>query len=454
MRSKKRKRNIIIISCIIFILIGVTTLEVLGLQVDPLTGKYEWFKDFDRDGFSSAGCCAGIGGELVLFGSADGNMYCYDSETGAKKWSFQTGGPVFSSPIIHEKKFDPNEPRQRRVYFGSLDNKIYSLLADGGGLIWDFETGGRIYSSPCIPAHGDQVFIGSTDEYVYAIDTMTGKENWKFKTDGAVYSTPTNFFFEQSNEEGSYYENYVYVGSNDGYMYCIDGNSGKLGWKYDTGSPIVSSPALYDGKLFFGNLEGDFYVLSRVTGEKIKMLKLGSQIRSSPSINARHVYITTKNGRIFNLDCDNLDVLWHSKIGPGSRQFQSSPALWGGNLYIGDMDGNLYCFTEKPPNVEFINDTIEFGRCSPYSLKSEKLWIKNNSENPITITFDDVYDWFDIGMMKMTIEPGEEVSNTFSTVSSKLGTPGTYYGGSLASWIDEDGEVASQRIPVLIVIED
>jgi eukaryotic-like serine/threonine-protein kinase len=420
---------------------------------DPLTGAYKWFREFDRDGFSSAGCCTGIGGSMVLFGSADGNMNCLDAETGAKEWSFQTGGPVFSSPIIHEKKFDPDEPRQRRVYFGSLDNRVYSLLADNGELVWEFMTDGRIYSSPCVPPYGDQIFIGSTDEYVYAIDTMTGKENWRYKTDGAVYSTPTNFFFEQSNSDGTYFENHVYVGSNDGHMYCIDGEKGKLAWKYDTGSPIVCSPALYDGKLFFGNLDGDFYILSRVTGEKIKMLKLGSQVRSSPSINARHVYITTNNGRIYNLDCDNLEILWHSRIGSGSRQLQSSPALWKGNLYIGDMDGNMYCFSAKPPDVEFINDTIDFGICKPNSLKTSKLTIKNNSDRPITISFDDVYEWFDIGMMDMTIQPGEEISNTFSTISSELEKTGTYYGGSLATWTDGDGETVSQRIPVLIVIK-
>jgi len=56
-------------------------------------------------------------------------------------------------------------------------------------------------------------------------------------------------------------------------------------------------------------------------------------------------------------------------------------------------------------------------------------------------------------MMEMTIQPGEEASNTFSTISSELEKPDTYYGGSLATWMDEDGETVSQRIPVLIVIK-
>ncbi len=415
--------------------------------LDPVTGEHLWEKQFDRDGFSSAGCCTGIMGQMVLVGSADGNMYCLESDTGNKMWKYQSGGPIFSSPAIHEKRFNRNEPRQRRVYFGSLDNKVYSLLANNGDLIWEFETGGSVYSSPCIPPFGDKVFIGSLDDSLYAIDTVTGKEIWSYKTGGSIYSTPCCHMFGET-------EGYVFVGSNDGTMYCFNANNGKLRWKYETDSPIICSPALYDGKVFFGNVKGEFYGLNRETGDKVKMIRLGSQIRTSPSLNARQCYLTTKNGRFFSIDSDTFEILWNTRIGAGSGHLQSSPAIWGKNVYIGDRDGILHCFSEKQPELEFETETIDFGQCAPKSLKSQKLWIKSNATRDIEVTFEDSYDWFDLADEKLIIPAGERVSLKLVTVPKKLTKTGMRYAGIWARWTSDKEEEMSQRIAVVIVIKE
>ncbi len=47
----------------------------------------------------------------------------------------------------------------------------------------------------------------------------------------------------------------VYVGSFDGYLYALNPN-GALRWRYLTGSPVGSSPAVgADGTLYVGSLD-------------------------------------------------------------------------------------------------------------------------------------------------------------------------------------------------------
>ncbi|MFB0553308.1 MAG: PQQ-binding-like beta-propeller repeat protein, partial [Phycisphaerae bacterium] len=68
---------------------------------------------------------------------------------------------------------------------------------------------------------GDMVFFGSSaDDKVYALDAQTGRERWTFFTEGPVRLAP------------SISGNKVYVGSDDGYVYCLSSDNGSLIWKY------------------------------------------------------------------------------------------------------------------------------------------------------------------------------------------------------------------------------
>ena len=61
----------------------------------------------------------------IYVGSMDGKIYALDGATGIKKWEYETGGEVYSSPAI-----GPNGT----VYVGSNDGKIYALASESKGL--------------------------------------------------------------------------------------------------------------------------------------------------------------------------------------------------------------------------------------------------------------------------------------------------------------------------------
>ena len=72
-------------------------------------------------------------------------------------------------------------------------------------------------------AKGKAFFGSSVDNKVYAVNTKTGKTEWTFFTEGPVRFVPT------------IHKNRVYVGSDDGYVYCLKTDNGKLVWKYRAG---------------------------------------------------------------------------------------------------------------------------------------------------------------------------------------------------------------------------
>jgi len=67
-------------------------------------------------------------------------------------------------------------------------------------------------------------YFGScTTNKVYSIDASQGKVRWTFFTEGPVRFAP------------AVYDGRVYVGSDDGYVYCLDSKDGSLIWKYRAG---------------------------------------------------------------------------------------------------------------------------------------------------------------------------------------------------------------------------
>ncbi|MBI3191018.1 PQQ-like beta-propeller repeat protein [archaeon] len=68
--------------------------------------------------------------------------------------------------------------------------------------------GTGISSSPIIA--DSKIIFGSHDTFIYALDVESGKMIWRFKTNGVAYADLAT------------YNNLIYAGSQDGFLYCLD----------------------------------------------------------------------------------------------------------------------------------------------------------------------------------------------------------------------------------------
>ncbi len=76
----------------------------------------------------------------------------------------------------------------------------------------------------CVAIANGRVFFGCpVTNRVYALDAVSGDVAWVFSAEGPVRFSPT------------FHENRLYFGSDDGYVYCLDAESGLLVWKYRAG---------------------------------------------------------------------------------------------------------------------------------------------------------------------------------------------------------------------------
>ena len=137
-------------------------------------------------------------------------------------------------------------------------------------------------------------------------------------------------------------------------------------WRFKTEGPIIGSPAIANGVVYIGSIDGHLYAVDQETGkQKWKFKTLGSrQVTSSPTIANGLVYFGGFDGILYALDAETGTMKWNF-LAEYERRFQgqrlhgyppgyqtipdswdiytSSPAVSGGRVFIGSGDGNVYC---------------------------------------------------------------------------------------------------------------
>jgi len=97
----------------------------------------------------------------------------------------------------------------------------------------------------CWPGfRGNQELTGYTD-----VELPTSlKLLWTFKTGDKIQSSPVVC------------NDIIYIGSNDGKVYAIDGNGEQI-WEFKSETSFEASPLLLDGVVYIGSLEGILFAL-------------------------------------------------------------------------------------------------------------------------------------------------------------------------------------------------
>ena len=191
---------------------------------------------------------------VLYIGSADKRLYAVEASSGKELWRFDTQGLVRSTPVV----------AGGRVFFGSRDHFVYALDAHTGALAWKFDTVREVVSSP-LAADGT-VYIGSRSSNLYALDAATGAVKWTF------------FYWSSWVESSARIRNGIlYIGSSDAQqLYAIQAATGKLLWSFNTdgspwGIPAVTEDRVYIGAAgvphYFIAHHGGFFAVDRSTGK-------------------------------------------------------------------------------------------------------------------------------------------------------------------------------------------
>jgi outer membrane protein assembly factor BamB len=112
---------------------------------------------------------------------------------------------------------------------------------------WESQLDGVTEASPAFAYH--TVYI-PTSNATYALDAENGTVKWSRPLDG-----------ENSVSSPAVADGKLYFGLDNNYVYALDALTGDLVWSYKTEGAVQSSPAISDGLLFVGSNDGNLYAI-------------------------------------------------------------------------------------------------------------------------------------------------------------------------------------------------
>ena len=264
---------------------------------NAINGKLNWKLDFGKSldydwGFDYYYSSPEIIDNKILIGAKDGFVYNIHADDGKIIWKFKTDGIVRSSPAIENNT----------VYFGDTEGILYAVSLDNAKEIWRFKTFGNglknedfgfdrraIISSPTIA--NDKIIFGCRDGFFYAVNKNNGQELWH--ADHEVSWVISSIAVKDT---------IAVTGTSDGrFVQAVNINTGKELWKFKTISIVWSSPLIYNNKVYIGSQEGVLYCLDLYTGKRINFFQGNGKIFTSPVISDSLLFFGTDGGYLYAL---------------------------------------------------------------------------------------------------------------------------------------------------------
>jgi outer membrane protein assembly factor BamB len=278
----------------------------------------------------------------VYLGDEDGVFHAVDRATGKKRWTFPTGAEIVSSAAIIDSSATAIGDN---IIFGSHDNSLYCLNAADGKKVWQFETQGPVNCSPAVVAtllatgkFRGSTFVTGCDEHMRVIDIETGKEQRDFPLGTYLIASP------------AIRGDILYVGTYASEVVALDWKTNKKVWTYkdpEREFPYHSSAAVNDKYVVVGSRDKRLHCIDRQTGKGLWMFNTRGKVDNSPVIVGDRVFFGSQDGNLYAARLSDGKELWKFTDG---KAFTASPAVGENRLVIGSesSDGHVYCFGAKP----------------------------------------------------------------------------------------------------------
>lgn len=154
------------------------------------------------------------------------------------------------------------------------------------------------------------------------------KPKWVFSSDANVISTP------------AVVNNLVIFGNQNGLVTALSQLDGKKKWTFKTNGAIFSSPAVKAGKVVLGSGDGHVYCLNVLTGKLVWKAKTDASVLGSPAIVGDTVFIGGSDHNFMALNLKNGSAYW--KFAGLQGPVVSTPLIYGNMVIFGAWDKHLY----------------------------------------------------------------------------------------------------------------
>lgn len=229
----------------------------------------------------------------VIFPGGDGWLHAFDPQ-GKLIWKFDcnpkdakyellgrgTRNDFIATPVVYKN----------RVYIGVGQDPEHKF---GVGHLWCIDMTKKGDVSPELV----------TDDSVFPPKTKKNPDSAEVWHYGGIITDPKekkrlnrNYYFGRTMSTCAIHDDLVYAADLAGVLSCLDANTGKVYWEFETEAETWSSPYYADGKIYLGNDSKAVFVFE--AGKKLNKLaenEMGGRIRATPVAAHGVLYVMTEN---------------------------------------------------------------------------------------------------------------------------------------------------------------
>lgn len=162
------------------------------------------------------------------------------------------------------------------------------------------------------------------------------KPVWTYSSSANVISTP------------AVVNNKLVFGNQNGLIEALDLNNGKRKWSFKTNGPIFSSPGASSDKIVVGSADDFIYCLNE-KGKLQWRFKSNASVLGSPLIDSNIVYVGGSDHRFSAYDLSNGKAIWSYRALEGA--VVSKPIINGDKIIFGAWDRNLYALNKADGHI-------------------------------------------------------------------------------------------------------
>jgi len=278
-----------------------------------------------------------IGHGRLFFTNNKGVTFAIGAHNGGRAWRRFSGRCVASSPALSGRLLFQVFLNKRPCNNTSpgLTGRVAAYYVGSGKTRWS-RTIGPSETSPLVDR--GRVYVGDWNGVVWALNGNTGRVAWKYRTGGKVKGGI-------ASAAGR-----LYVGSYDHHVYCLRASDGKLLWKASPqerlGSPATfySTPAVAYGRVYIGGTDGKVYSYGATSGKLRWSHDTGGYVYSSPAVWRQHVFAGSYSGNFYAFDAATGDVRWQFDA---HASISGSPTVLDGVVYFATLDKRTYALDAR-----------------------------------------------------------------------------------------------------------
>jgi outer membrane protein assembly factor BamB len=282
------------------------------IRMDAETGKVHWRARVGRP-FTIMPFLAH--NDRSVYAIANVMLFSLNRANGEKRWDYRLPAGVSAAPVVDNQQ----------IYVPASDGRVYAFTLPfvgtgekGGGEsrvygrqrdlefenrprpVWSTQTNLTLTFPPL--QTNETLLVVSRDAKAVGLDKVlrereTSTDLYSLSTEGSI-TVP-----------GGQYGDSAYVGTDEGTVYAININTGKLRWRHVAGTAILRRPASVQKDVFVTSDREGMARVDSATGETQWKIPCGRRVATTQreadeflACNDRFVYATDRAGRMLILD--------------------------------------------------------------------------------------------------------------------------------------------------------